>query len=409
MANFQEARFLGLTPRALGLSAVAVAIVVGLFFIPEAVKLFLEATPQVGSKQELVSEKPQPRQSASRSDTRTRASVSQDALGNLSNLNAEMRGSAGRPDEVGERRKLSQRKSVDDKNRESSKGGLFSGWDFNVKARQDTNQRIEAPATLSFEKIISREGAKFFKQGRGAIPRFLKQEGLSTSPAQVGVQPLQEAINVVVSGNSSSTSEEVAQRLRLAHVAALRGLRAAGADRGLMLRWLAIPVVRFIDVQGGIHLAKRIYEAFDPGFILSDLAVKQRKQRGWGSNGIAPANFRGEFSVFGTDVERVVAYSNGKMVRSFKLQRSRLGEPRSIRISGDAAGVWTFVIHDKFGARPYAKSYSFYPKVSVFRQSQNGSFQIGFLPGSNRYSLDRFFLVGASARPQPSDSVIATF
>jgi hypothetical protein len=86
-----------------------------------------------------------------------------------------------------------------------------------------------------------------------------------------------------------------------------------------------------------------------------------------------------------------------------------LGEPRSVRVTGDASGVLTVVAYDSFGARPYSKSYSFYPKVSVFRQERDGSFQIGFLPGSARNSLDRFFLVGASSRRRPSDSTISTF
>jgi hypothetical protein len=71
--------------------------------------------------------------------------------------------------------------------------------------------------------------------------------------------------------------------------------------------------------------------------------------------------------------------------------------------------VWTFVAYDRFGARPYWKSYSFYPKVRRFRQGRSGEYVIAFKPNSAPNSLDRFFLVGSSALRQSGDSMISTF
>jgi hypothetical protein len=154
--------------------------------------------------------------------------------------------------------------------------------------------------------------------------------------------------------------------------------------------------------------ARRFRDAFAPGLTLKDLAVRQRPQRGFVS-GDVPTQFRAEFSVTGTDVQKIVAFSNGKMVRSVKFSRVQSGEPRVFKVNGDAAGMWTVVAYDSFGARPYSKSYSFYPKARVFQQQRDGSFRIAFLPGSGRNSLDRFFLIGATTRKRPSDSVISTF
>lgn len=408
MANFQETRFLGLTPRAIGLSVVAIAIVVGLFFIPEAVKLLFDAKPKSGREQAVTAQASRGaggRKSAE--DSGARAALSRDGL---RAINADISAKKGSAEPVGEVQKVAKRGVESEESSGGSRGGIFSGWDFSVKARPSSDSKTDVPTTLSFEKIVSRDGVSFLKQGRGAIPRFLKQEGLVGGPGAEGVRPLQQEINAVVaSGGKAAPGQEVANKLRSAHIEALHGLRAAGADRGVMLRWLEVPVVRFIDTQGGVNAVRRIRESFNPALTLQDLSVKQRRQRGWGVSGRAPTSFKAEFSVLGSDVQKVVAYSNGKMVRSVKLRKSQVGESQTVRIQGDASGVWTLVAYDSFGARPYSKTYSFYPKASVFRQGRDGSFQIGFLPGSGRNSLDRFFLVGASSRRQSSDSIISTF
>jgi hypothetical protein len=407
MANFGETRFLGLTPRAVGLSVVAIAIVVGLFFIPEGIKFIFDGKPRVSREQGAPAAASKQAVARKSSEVGSRAGLSRDAL---SSINAEMSSKKGGTEQVIEAPKSSRRSGDSDESSSGSKGGIFSGWDFSVKARPSSDNKVDAPSNLSFEKIVSRDGVSFFKQSRGAIPRFLKQEGLVGTPADDGIEPLREEINsVVVGGAKGGSSQEVANKLRSAHIEALRGLKASGADRGTMLRWLDLPVVKFIDTQGGINAGQRIRESFDPGLLLRDLSVRQRRQRRWGVNGRAPTSFQAEFSVIGSDVQKVVAYANGKMVRSIKLGKSRPGEPRPFRINGDASGVWTLVAYDSFGSRPFSKSYSFYPKASVFRQERDGSFQIAFLPGTGRNSLDRFFLVGASSRRRSSDSTISTF
>jgi hypothetical protein len=406
MGNFEETRFLGLTPRAIGLTLISGAIVVGLFFIPETVKMLFDGKgkPTRDKLSSLIVTKEQPTSRGSESSTR--AALSRSAL-KVRSSDEERTPKESALSEI----RTSKKNQEAEESRGSSKEGFFSGWDFQVRAKDwGSSKSMQAPSNLTFERILSKDGAKFVKSGKNAIPKFLKQEGLEGGPAEDGLVSLREALSVVSSGDSKGmSSQEVANKLRAAHIQALKGIRAAGGDRGVMLRWLQLPLIKFIDTKGGIKAGDRLRETFDPGLILGDLSVRQRRKFGMGGGSGASVNFRGEFSVFSSDVDKVVAYANGKVVRTYKLSRYRLGEQRPIRIQGDATGVWTLVAYDSFGSRPYSKSYSFYPKASVFSQSRDGSYQIGFLPGSGRNSLDRFFLVAATKRRQASDSTIGTF
>jgi hypothetical protein len=406
MANFGETRFLGLTPRAVGLTIVAGAIVVGLFFIPEGLKFIFDGKPRTSREHAASTQRSKQAVAPKQNAASPRAALSREGL---SSINADISSKKATTEPVRDVQRVSKRGSEAEESLEFSKGGLFSGWDFSVKARPDSGGKSDIPSALSFEKLVSRDGVSFFKQGRSAIPRFLKQEGLLGGPAEDAIQPLQHEMNAIISGdNKGVPSQEVANKLRSAHIAVIQGLRSAGADRGVVLRWLEVPVVKFIDTKGGVMAARRYREAFAPGLILKDLAVRQRRQRGLGS-GSVPTQFRAEFSVVGSDIQKVVAYADGKVARSVKFSRAQSGDSRVFKINGDAAGVWTVVAYDSFGARPYSKSYSFYPKARVFQQQRDGSFRIAFLPGSGRNSLDRFFLVGVTARHRPSDSVISTF
>lgn len=425
MGNFQESRFLGLSPRAIGLTLVSIVIVVALFFMPEGVKLLFDGKLREGKarirNEAPQAKSPQAQNKASRNssdDRDVRAALSSNALESdapkVSRTSSSETTKEPQLKEVrAPQRRAASEDALDIPKAPSNKGGILSGWDFSVKARRSMSDNVvEEPKSLPFEKIVSKDGINFLKQGRGAIPQFLKSESLSISLVEDSIEPLEREIDSVVAGNTGSTEnpQETATRLRMAHVAALRGLIAAGADRGVLLRWLDIPVIKFIDKQGGVRAARRIRDAFEPRMTLVDVTVRQRIQRGWGSNGQEPAYISGEMSVFSSDVQKVVVFANGKMINSYNLAYGSPGEPRSVRIDGEASGVWTFVAYDTFGARPYSKSYSFYPKASVFRQDSEGKFQIAFLPGSARNSLDRFFLVGTSARKQlQSDASFTMF
>jgi hypothetical protein len=403
MGNFQDSRFFGLSPRAIGLGIVAVGVVVGLFFIPETIKFLFDGKPRA-SKEKVVASKqaPQSQKRAARDDAK--AALSPNAL---TALNASTQRS-GQEKDAGDKVAPGGKgaKKAADAEEGKGQGGLFSGWNFQVKANPG-NRPSEAPVGLTLDRLQTKDGAAFIKRGRASIGKFLRAEQLEGTPAVDGIQPLLSEFDAISSGGTkNANTEELAGRLKLAHATALRGLRSAGADRGVLLRWLELPVIDLIDQQSGVKAQQKLQAVFSPGLVLSNLSVQERGSRG-GMVG-APV-YRAEFLVGGSDVDRVVVYSNGKILRSVRMTKARSREPRSIRIQGEGPGVVTVVTHDMYGGRPFSKSYSFYPKASVFRQNERGVYQIGFLPGSARNSLDRFFFVGGSGRPTNRDPVISQF
>jgi hypothetical protein len=238
----------------------------------------------------------------------------------------------------------------------------------------------------------------------------MRGEALEGTAASDGIEVLQGELDAIIAGAAKGASaEEVGSRLKQGYVAAFRGIREARGDRGVLLRWLELPVVDFIDQQSGMRVQHKLQSAFSPGMVLSDLSIRQRGGQSWQSGGAATLSYRAEFVVSGSDVERVVIYSNGRVLRSMRMPKGRASEPRPIRIQGEAQGVITVVAHDAYGARPFSKSYAFYPRVRVFEQNERGEYQIGFRPGSARNSLDKFFLVGGSGRPTVRDPVISKF
>jgi hypothetical protein len=228
--------------------------------------------------------------------------------------------------------------------------------------------------------------------------------------AEDAVAPLVADMDLVASGNAKTLSvEELGARLRQDHVRALKGLKAAGADRGALMRWLELPVIRFIDQRGDVGAMGRVRGQFVPAVKLSDLSVRQRDGAAFSGSGASAAQFRAEFSVYGSDVEQVAVYTNGRLLKTVRLAKATGKRERSFSLSGDARGVVTVIAYDYFGARPFSKNYSFFPRARVFRQDDRGVYQIGFLPGSAQDSLDRFFYVGGTRRNGTSDAMIAQF
>jgi hypothetical protein len=403
MGNFQDSRFLGLSPRAIGLGIVAVGVVVGLFFIPETVKFLFDGKPRTGKEKVVASKQaPQSQKRAARDDAK--AALSPNAL---TAINASTQRSAAEKD-TAEKSAAPVKTSKRGADGEEAKGqgGLFSGWNFQVKANPGSRP-AEAPPGLTLERLQTKDGVAFIKRGRSSIGKFLRSEQLEGAVAADGMQPLLSELDAIVAGGSKNASaEDLSGRLRQAHSTALRGLRAAGADRGVLLRWLELPLIQLIDQQSGMKAQQKLQAAFSPGLILSDLSIRERGVR---DSRVGMPEYRAGFLVSGTDIERVVVYSNGRILRTVRISKARSREPRSIRIQGASQGVISVVVHDLYGGRPFSKSYSFYPKATVFRQDDQGVYQIGFLPGSARNSLDKFFFVGGSGRPTNRDPVISQF
>jgi hypothetical protein len=322
----------------------------------------------------------------------------------LNELNSRMRGDSSK--ESSDRPAAANGKIA--RKASDSGDGIFSGLNFQVKANHGGAGSVEIPTALSFDKLLSKEGASFFKRGRAAIKPFLRRERLLGTGAEEAISPLVADIDLVASANGKNTSissDELGARLRNNHVRAIGGLRSAGADRGTLMRWLELPVIQFIDQRGDVMAVRRIRARFVPAVKLTDLNVRERYGLGTGT----AEQFRATISVYGSDVEQIAVYLNGRLLKNTKLGSSTASQDRRVTFSGDAKGVVTVIAYDAYGGRPFSKNYAFSPRVKVFRRDDNGVYKIGFLPGSAEDSLDRFFYVGGTKRVTTSDAMITQF
>jgi hypothetical protein len=191
------------------------------------------------------------------------------------------------------------------------------------------------------------------------------------------------------------------------HTGALQALAATGADRGLLLEYLQIPQVRFIDESTGRSSTSVLIPRFAPRMVLRSLKLKKV----WGQAGLPPGvQLTGELGVRGSDVQKVAVYAGSVKIAEYRLGQ-RDGEGfSSVRLNGDGLQMWTVVAYDKYGARPFAKSYSFMPRARRFATKADGTYDIAFRPGSARYSLDRFFYAGGNRSGNSSgDPAVSVF
>jgi hypothetical protein len=403
MANFQDSRFFGMSPRAVLAGVIAVAVVVGLFFIPETVKFLFDAKPRQSRERVAVNaEKKVAKPTTTEVD---RAALAPDSLNQVRSEVARAKAGGGSSNT-----KQSKKPSEGE---DSNRGeGLFSGWNFRVKAGTQGSEMAQLPQGLTIDRISSKDGIAFLRRGSVDVRRFVKTERVDkTEIADIAETFIAEIEAVGPASAKGASADEITNRLRTAHVATLRALYRAGADRGFLMRWIEVPVVKLIDERGGVGAVRKLRASFAPRISLSDVSVRQRQMRGWGADGRAPASVRLDLSVKGTDIDRIVVYANGKQVRDMRMAQASFSDVRTVTVGGDAYGVWSFVVYDKYGTRPYTKSYSFYPRVRAFSQAPDGTYQIAFMQGSARNSLDRYFFAGASSRPSMTsrDPFIARF
>lgn len=404
MANFQDSRFLGLSPRAVWLTLAVAGVVVGLFFMPPALKYLFEGSGKVKPKTAPVAAM------AAKQPVEQKAALNPDKLQNVDKLKQVTAGLAS-TDRKESAKPQPKKADAADAQSQPSSGGFFSGLNFRVKARTTVDgSGTGIPSGLTFDKIQSKDAQAFFKAGAVDIRRFIKKQKVPAGGQLDSMLFFSDALAELGNGVKGVSNEQIASRLGALHAQTLRQLSAAGADRGLLMAWLSTPVVAFVDDGTGVHALQKIRSIFAPRMSLASTAIRERAPAVWGLGQGALANANIQLVVHSSDVSSVRVMNNGQIVREFKLGRVDANGDRFVRVSGNAAGVWTFIAFDKYGARPYSKSYAFYPRVQGFPQNQNGMYDIAFQPGSARNSLDKFFFIGSSGGGRKtSDPMISQF
>lgn len=395
MAHFQDSRFLGLSGRTLVVTLVISVMVGGLFFLPEFIKYALNSPSGKGSERRASVE----RGSQKEDKEADRGALSPEVLKAINS-------SVGATPTPARAAPQAARKDSDD----GERAGLFSGWDFKVKAGEPSGPSVKVPASMSLDKLGSKEFQALLKQSQADVKFFIKKRLSKNMEAESVVLTFMDQMDLAARESAKGMSDkDLLSGLQDLHVSTIQALSRAGLDRGVILEWLKLPIVAFVDDRVGLHAQEKVRDYFVPRLTLRSVNVRQRPTDGWGMDGRSPATLRMELGFQGTDIEKIVVFANGRKVSEMAGPRNPGENHRGLRVGGDAHGVWTFVAYDRFGGRPYWKSYSFYPRVLRFRQNRNGEYVIGFKPNSAPNSLDRFFLVGSSRLRQNSDSMISTF
>ncbi len=282
--------------------------------------------------------------------------------------------------------------------------GLLSGWDFKVKAGVSGSPGMAIPAGLSIDKLSSKEAQKFFSRSRGHLARFGKRNFPNGTRGDEAVSGFVSLVDVVGKGvvRGSQDERDLPGILREQHVTTLKSMAAAGADRGVLLDWLSLPVVSFVDGSTEVEARDKLLSVFTPRVVLRSVSIRQKRARYTGYPEKPQAVLRAEVAVKGSDIQSVSILSGGRTVREVKPPRADAAGYRVIKVSGDATGVWSFVVNDKYGGNAYRKSYAFYPRVYRFRQKKDGTFDVGFRPGSAANSLDRYFYLSSAGGSLPT-------
>ena len=397
MAHFQESRFLGFSGRTVMVTLVIGVTVVLLFFIPEMIKFALKSSGKPAEKR--VASDTRPRKEAKESEAADRGALSPDILKAISSsVEATPTPKPAAPQ--------SARRDSDD----GERPGLFSGWNFKVKAGEPSGSAVRVPANMSLDKIGSKEFQTLLKQSQNDVKLFIKKRLAKNAEGEAIVLTFMDQMDLAVRESAQGISnKDLLIGLQELQVSTIQALSRAGLDRGVILEWLKLPIVAFVDDRVGLHAQEKVRDYFVPRLTLRSVNVRQRRTDGWGMDGRSPATLRVELGFQGSDVEKVMVYANGRKIAEVPGPRNVDDTSRVVRASGDAHGVWTFVAYDRFGGRPFWKSYSFYPRVRRFRQNRNGEYLVAFKPNSAPNSLDRYFLVGSSVLRQSSESMISTF
>jgi hypothetical protein len=395
MGNFQDSRFFGFSGRTIWVTVVIIAVVVGLFFIPETIKFALYSKKLPTTSRSLTDSKKLP----AKAET-DRAALSPEAL---KAINSSVSGTPAPAKAV------PAKKATDTD--EGDRPGLFTGWNFRVKAGEAGGGGVQFPSGLSLEKIGTKDFQALVKRSRSDVQRFVSKNAPKNKQVDEISSTFLDQLDLASRDSAKGlSSNALLEGLLDLHISTIKALAHSGADRGVIIEWLKLPIVSFIDDKVGLDGLDKVKGYFAPRMILSTAKVRQRRSNGWGADGRSPATLQAEITVRGTDVEKIELFNNGKKISETGGARVGSDGLKAVRMRGDANGVWTIVAYDKFGARPYWKSYAFYPKARRFRQEYNGEYLIGFSKNSAPNSLDRFFMVGSSKlRQHSSDSTISMF
>ena len=213
---------------------------------------------------------------------------------------------------------------------------------------------------------------------------------LDKSGSRFALMTFVNPLDVIVRGRERSLSADEALRyLYFTQEAAAQAMLREGVDSGMYNNFVALSLGPVADQQRAIRLSNQL-APFNPRLTLTEVEVRMPGQRGGGSfneNGAVFVTVKG--FVIGDDVRSVQLFYNGNYLKTIKIKKSgELGQRGFLTKRMNGRGVYTFRAFDRAG-QIWEKSYSFYPRAKSFSW-KNGRFLIPDAEiGDTR--IDRFF------------------
>lgn len=397
MGTLRDLRYGQFNSRTLWVTVLIVAVVVGLFFIPEIIKFQRSIGKSKAASQE-VAVVAVPTTTPSGIDDQ-RASVSSSALHELSDQADRQVAPVKAP--------ARNQESQADVTKVQPKESFWSGWSIKVRARGGPDNAPGPKNAVSMQDLNSRDVQNVFGRARGDMGQFMRELKIVPKPLQYVIEEFSKALDAVASGAAKSVDQDLLRKQLFAlENNVIRTMLAVGVDRGQIIKWGEIPAVHTIENSNPSKNIQRIEATFAPRILLRDIQIREQVLPQ--SNLSTQSSINAQYAVKGSDVEKIVVYVSGLRKQEFTLGAPDSEGYRTFNVNGTGQGVWTFVAYDKFGARPFRKMYMFLPQARRFSQAQDGTYQIAFRTTPSMSSLDRYFAIGSS-RTQLRDAGIGVF
>lgn len=162
-------------------------------------------------------------------------------------------------------------------------------------------------------------------------------------------------------------------------------------ERETYLSWEAVALNGLFGHERAEGYKKALRPSFAPRLSLEALEISETRDKGRRVRGMSPTAVL-KAHLYGDDVAHVHLYRDQEFIEEVSIGASDKEGKRSLTFSSPkvpADGLLTLVVYDRLG-EVYSKTYSFYPRVRQFRWNQ-GRYELPFGKGDPR--LDPYFAV----------------
>jgi hypothetical protein len=367
--NFKGVLFTGL----------ALALIVGLFFIPEIIELQKSSTSSA--------------KSSSSMKTLSTAAVSapkearESQLSKIANLI-----DSGYLERISSP-KLAENAKLAELNTETQ-----------TKAQKaESGKAAVAESGLTWKMLRSRESREALKRSHKECSAIIKSLSSNQSRSRLALLNFSNALVQIIEGNNEKTvtALETLKALEGLHATVVREMLRDVVGRTAYRRFMTLD---FGPVVSGwsLRLSGQLVP-FNPQLTLSMVSLSQ-KSVGRQSGGYAsPLMTSFEGFVIGDDVQRIELVTGGIRLDDLEIRKSDQNGIRRFKSKKfELKGRVLFKVFDNKG-RVFEKLYSFYPRARIF-ENRKGRFVIPKAASEFDSRLDRFFTVGVSKPGEMSEA-----